>query len=123
MDDGDGQPNDLIHNFFDESLSDLERKELLQRTTREAAEIEIDLANGGPLASYIRSRRGEAKEALRVLVTTNPKDGVSIAMAQSQIAEYLRAIGWMIARLDEGEAADQLIESEYGRNGEARHDD
>ena len=122
-DDVNNSPESLVERYFDETLGDLERKSLLERVGREAAEIEIDLAAGGPLAAYIRSRREDAKEALRVLVTTNPKDGVSIALAQASVNEYLRVIQWIAARASEAEDAERIIADEYGRNGERIHDD
>lgn len=107
--------DDIGETFFDENLSDLERKQALHRLKRETVDIERDFAATGPLKSYLDSRREEAKEALRILVDLDPRDGVRIAQAQSSVREYLRVVDWIAGRLDEAVAAEaELTDDQTG---------
>lgn len=109
---------DLLDSLYDASLRDLEERQALERAGRVAANIEIDLEQGGPLGLYIKSRRQEASEALRVLAEVDPRDAVSVAMAQSVVREYLRAVNWVAAKIEESEAADEIIKRDYGNDDE-----
>ncbi len=105
---------ELVHGLFDSSLRDLEERQALERANRLAANIEIDIEQNGPLGQYIKFRRQDACEALKVLAEIDPKDAVSVALAQSVVREYLRAVSWVSASIEESEAADEIIKRDYG---------
>lgn len=99
--------------FFQSQLGELERRRLLERTGRLAAHIEIDLESSGPLSEYVKSRRLEAGEALRMLTDIDPRDAISITTAQGVVREYLRVCEWVSARIEDAAEADRIIKREY----------
>ena len=115
-------PADLEEAFFDEGLGDLERRRALERAGRVGADIEIDLQDKGPLFSYVQARRHEAAEALRILVSADPKDAVGIAVAQMTVMEYLRACDWIGKQIERADEAERIIKGEY-QDGDERNDD
>lgn len=116
--DEEGRSFDLAGEFFRDTLAGLEQRKLLERAGRRAAEITIDIEQNGPLGQYVASRRGEAQEALRMLVDLDPKDAVSIVMAQSAVREFLRACEWISARMDEAAEAQHIIERDFDNEHE-----
>jgi hypothetical protein len=100
---------DIEETFLQENLSELERRQALQRIKRRTVDIERDLAAQGPLKSYLDSRREEAKEALRILVDIDPNDAVRIVQAQSSVREYLRVVDWIAGHIDDAEVADDEL--------------
>ncbi len=111
---------ELISSLFDNTMRDLEQRQALERAGRVAVDIEIDLEQGGPLGLYIAARRQEACEALRVLASIDPRDAVSVALAQSVVREYLRAVNWVSSKIEESEAADEIIKRDYGNDDDKR---
>lgn len=108
---------DLVNQFFSDSLGDLERRRRLERTGRLAAEIEIDLEESGPLGLYVKSRREEAAEAMRVLAAIDPRDAITITDAQATVREYLRVCDWVAARMEEAVEAEREIKRDYLNEG------
>lgn len=105
--------------FIDEGLAELERRAELERAGALSAVIEYELIEGGPLKLYLESRRQEAAEALKRLITANPRDGVAIAQAQAVVHEYVRCANWIAGRIEAADHAQEQIEREYGRNDQA----
>lgn len=104
----------LSESFFEDSLTDIQRRHALARVTRVAADIQLDLESKGPLALYVKARQGEAAEALRVLVGIDPTNAVGVAQAQATVTEYLRVCDWIGGWMEQGEAADATIKEEFG---------
>lgn len=119
-DDEDDESLSLHDQFYRETISNLEDRKRLERVRTTAAHIEVDFERSGPLALYIKSRRGEAAEALRVLVESDPRDAVRIAQAQSTVHEYLRACDWVEAHIEAAAEADREIRE--GLDGEHEQD-
>lgn len=109
----DDEDPSLEQQFFDDQLGELERRKLLEGVGRIAAEVTVDLTDGGPLSRYVKSRRLEAAEALRALVETDPRDAIGVATAQATVREYLRVCSWVSARIDEGAEAERIILRDY----------
>ena len=118
----DVEVDDLEEQFFEGQLGELERRRVLEATGRIAANIAIDLQDGGPLAQYVHSRRLEAAEALRLLTQLDARDAVSITVAQSTVKEYLRVCEWVSARIDDAAQAEQIIEREYNGSSDPSED-
>ena len=104
--------------FFDGAVEDLERRRFFERTGRIAAEIEIDLESKGPLGLYAEDRRKDAANALRLLVSIDPRDPVAITEAQSIVREYLRVFEWVGGWMDQAERAEETIKREYNSDAE-----
>lgn len=115
MDTEDDVPN-LDGDFFDEAITDFENRQKLERLGAKAAEIQIDLSDKGPLYHYFQSRRSHASDALRQLVNADPRDGVSIALLQAGVREYLSVCDHIVASLRDAQLAAELINQEYGPN-------
>lgn len=107
-DEGDGTDH-----FFLGVIGELERKRILERTGRIAAEIEIDLDTKGPLGLYAEDRRKDAALALRVLTSVDPRDAVAITEAQGTVREYLRVFEWVGGWMDRAAQAEATIRQEY----------
>jgi hypothetical protein len=99
--------------FFDSGLRDLERRRELEMQSRLGTDIQADLRESGPLYLYVLSRRKEAAEALRVLVTIDPADARAIQAAQAEVHEYLRVFEWVHLRAQDAEHADATINEEF----------
>lgn len=104
--------------FFEDGLSDIQRRHALARITRVAADIQLDLESKGPLALYVKARQQEAAEALRVLVDIDPSNAIGISQAQSTVKEFLRACEWIGGWMEQSEAADAAIKEEFGDDKE-----
>lgn len=113
----------LEEEFFDDELSNIERRSALERAERVAADIEQDLSATGPLALYVQSRRQEAAESLRVLVNIDPKDAVAVAEAQQSVKEYLRALDWIYRSMEAAEDAARAKSEDVENYGEEAYDD
>lgn len=113
----------LEEEFFDEELSNIERRKALESAERVAADIEHDLNISGPLALYVQSRKREASESLRVLVNLDPSDAVAVAMAQQSVKEYLRAIDWIYKSVEAARDAARAKGEDVEDYGEEAFDD
>ena len=113
---GHGEEEDAFEQFFDEGLTDLERRRALEIAGRVAADIEIDLQEKGPLYLYVQARRDQARDALRALVSVDPKDAVSVVRMQTTVAEYLKVFDWIRGCMDEAENAEAIIKEDYSKN-------
>lgn len=102
--------------FFLGVVGELERRKILERTGRIAAEIEIDLESKGPLGLYAEDRRRDAADALRALAGADPRDAVAIAELQGTVKEYLRVFEWVGGWMDRAAQAEQTIKQEYDRD-------
>lgn len=105
--------NDPTDPFFLDAVEELERRRMLERTGRIAAEITIDLESKGPLGLYAADRRNDAATALRVLATVDPRDAVAVAEAQAVVKEYLRVFEWVGGWADRAVEAEEIIKREY----------
>lgn len=112
-DEGDG-----TEPFFMGAVEELERRRILERTGRVAAEIEIDLESKGPLGLYAEDRRKDAANALRLLAGIDPRDAVGIAEAQGAVREYLRVFEWVGGWMDRAAQAEATIKQEYDSDPE-----
>jgi hypothetical protein len=97
-----------------EQRDDAERRRELERVGRIAAEVEVDLADGGILGLYAETRRRDAIAAAVVHLTVDPRDAVAIAQSRAEIDEYLRFRRWARQQIEAGERAAQIIRQEYG---------
>lgn len=100
--------------IFEDSISAMERSRLLQKAGQDAADIINDVEADGPLSQYVKARRLEAAEALRVLAEIDPESAVQIATAQASVREYLRVCEWVHQRLEAADEAEREIKEEYG---------
>lgn len=113
----------LEDDFFEEGMSDLERKAEAQRKIREADEIEHDLKTGGPLGTYVQIRRKIGLSALRNLVSVSPEDAVNIARLQVEVREYLRVCEWITSEFKDAQMAEHMINTDFGpQDGQATDD-
>jgi hypothetical protein len=99
--------------FFEDSMSDIERKHSLEREKRIGTDIQADFAENGPLSMYLKERRTVARDALKALVNVDPSDSVKVATTQTIIREYLVVVQWVSSRLQNAELAKDAIEEEF----------
>ena len=111
----------LEDEFWDEELTDVERRRGLELQINLAEAIEHELrAKSGPLYLYIRNRRAEARSALRDALTidvSNEAGRLAITQAQTRVEEYLKVCVWVASRLDEATEARTIIAEEFPQNG------
>lgn len=98
----------------EETLSEIERRNELERDGRIGAEVYLDIVENGPLGLYLKERRQLAKDALLRLAEINPKDGIAIAEQQAVVKEFLIVTRWVRSRIDAAIDAEQTIKREYG---------
>jgi hypothetical protein len=104
--------------FFDDALMEL------QRATRQAAEVHMDLAARGPLYQYAMERRDVAMRAMVDLLNFDAKDAVEIAVAQAMVKEYLAVCSFVEVKIFDGQTADQEINARWGdpKDEQPEHD-
>lgn len=105
-----------VDQFIDERLADYERRAELERAGTLGAAIEYELIEGGPLKLYLEARREEAADAIKELITADPRDAVAIAQAQATVHEYVKAAQWIAGRMEAADQAEQTIKREYDRH-------
>lgn len=100
--------------LFDEQA--LARRSL-ERSTRAAAEVMVDLEGRGALYTYVKERAEAAAKAMIELVTVDPTDTAKIFALQRIAALYLDTVEWLHGRLESGREADQHIREDYQDRG------
>lgn len=105
-----------LDGFIEERLADYEQRAELERAGRLGAAVEYELIEGGPLKLYLEARRQEAADAIKELITADPRDAVAIAQAQATVHEYVKAAQWIAGRIEAADHAQEQIEREYGRH-------
>lgn len=105
-----------LDGFIEERLVDYERRAELERAGMLGAVIEYELIEGGPLKLYLETRRSEAADAIKDLITADPRDAVAIAQAQATVHEYVKAAQWIAGRMEDADQAEETIKREYPRN-------
>lgn len=108
-----------LDGFIEERLADYERRAELERAGTLGAAIEYELIEGGPLKLYLESRRSEAADAIKDLITADPRDAVAIAQAQAVVHEYVKAAQWIAGRMEDADQAEDTIKREYSRDDQA----
>lgn len=103
-------------------LSEAERRGQLERTSRIAAQIMVDLQDQGPLYLYVKQRRARAIQAIRLLVKAKPTDVDTIARMQAEVMEFSNSLDFIHGGLNDGEYVARQIEEEYG-NGRRTDED
>jgi len=107
-----------IDEFLDNALEEREQKFELDRDIRVAAEIDIQMADRGPLYLYVVERRKRALGAMMDLAKIDPSDSVSIAKAQTVVFEYLDACSWIFRKQERAESAESIIEDHFDEQEE-----
>lgn len=113
----------MVDDLFEDGLSDLERRRMLEQSVALAQDIDRDLASNGPLFLYLKHRRAKAREALEALVSVDPKDAPAIARLQSLVAEYIAPCHWIAAKRQEGAQDAQTIKEEFNGDEPERYED
>ena len=108
----------MVDDLFEDGISDLERRRMLEQSVALGRDIDRDLAGDGPLMLYLKERRVTAKAALEALVTINPKDAPGIARLQSLVNEYITPCHWIAAKREEGRQDAQTIKEEFPADGD-----
>lgn len=98
--------------FEDEALS----RQALNKAARGAAEVIIDLEDRGALYNYIKGVRAEAAEAAVKLFAVDPTDTKKIYELQKLCNLYIDAVGFIHARLSDGEDVENAIKEDFGED-------
>ena len=109
--------------LFQDAVEELERREAMNAENRAAAAIELDLFEKGPLREFLLWRRSVAAEALKTLAVIPPTATAEIAGLQAAIREYGTICEWIQIHFEKAEENDQIINEEYGENGQTPPED
>lgn len=100
-----------------DNLSEIERRHLLEKQGRIAADIELDLQDRGPLYLFVQQARGTAVAAMQLLARIDVNDGPGILRAQASVQQYIQALRFIHGGLEAGQQAEEIIHEEYGYHG------
>lgn len=109
--------------FFDAEMTGIEQKHDLERAVRAGQDVELAIAEGGPLASYMVERRRLGLDALAGLVEINPADAVAIATLQATVREYLNVRTWVRRTVATAQDAKEMLRDEFGDEEKGRGQD
>ena len=115
---------EVMGDFAEQTLEEVERKHDLERLGQRAAQIEVDLADHGMLGAYVQARREEAHAAVAAFMSADPRDAVAMAQIQAEVGGYLRVRDWIVKSMEMADTAAAIINEEYGTsNDEAQYRD
>lgn len=100
-----------------DQLEEMERRAVLERQGRIAADITLDLQDRKALYRYAQTCRERAIEALLQLASIDPRAELEIHRAQAEVAKFREVIAFIHGGLEAGRQAEQTIHTEFGDHG------